>query len=99
MVTLFPMMVALAVAIGSTSTRKNEELFRACAAEQIYMCGDLVCEGDEVPAVRIASSVKAAQFCLEEHPPSEYFFRPDIQDVLLRCTIYDDNSCEDVDRD
>lgn len=88
---LLTLFVAYAVTLSSQPLEYDLNFFKACAAEQIYLCGDVICESTGDRESIIASSVKAVQFCMQEKKPSETFFEPEIQKDLLRCTIFDED--------
>lgn len=51
----------------ATATAKHPiEIVRACTTEQLDLCGDIICEGDEVFELIIARMGSAIEYCFEE---------------------------------
>ena len=75
----------------ATKTPSVSELILACAAKQIDMCGDLICEGDLDPNSVIAGTTSAILYCLE-YPEGvgSFYFRKEEQAEQFRGTVLDE---------
>lgn len=87
-------MIALALVgallIAGHPSHSVKDRIRACTAEQIDICGDLICEGDLDFDSVIAGTGWAIEYCFEpDYELDEEYFDEDRQRELFRCTIYD----------
>lgn len=85
--------IMFSAVVGYQGAREfDRNLVRACVAEQIDMCADIMCEGDLEFESIISGTGHQIEYCLAhpEHVPPEYF-EPAIQDEILKGTMMDRN--------
>lgn len=67
------------------SVLTSKEMIRACAAEQIDMCGDLICEGDLDFDQVIAGTAWAITNCFEDTETiGKEYFKPERQKEIFK---------------
>ena len=82
-------LITLLTSTACATILKPRDIIRACTAEQLEMCGDLICEGDLDFDQVIAGTASAIELCFEhtEIIGKKYFDKKKQQEVFKRYKV------------